>query len=361
MWCLAAMDGENRRIVIINEATNICGVRDHYENIIRRLRNHGHEIREITPDDIPLKFRAPGQPDVMLAFDFNAKMAGRIIESFNPHHVHIATEGPLGWSTLFWARSRRGHVTTAYHTDWTDYAEKRLPEGFKVAGRLAMARLLSSFHNRSDGVMVASKMMEAALRHMGVNTPTLPQVKGVDTDIFYPGEVTDDEVLAAFGNKPVALYFGRVTREKNIEAFLKLDTPGFQKVVMGEGPDRERLTNICPPPGVIYVGFKRGRKLGEYLRRASVVVGPSQNETFGQYIIQANACGLPVAAYDTGGHTFLLKNPIFGSTAPDLQDAFFRAVNAPGTSEERFRERAAEFSWDRAAKTFVESLVPFRN
>ncbi len=98
--------------------------------------------------------------------------------------------------------------------------------------------------------------------------------------------------------KPVFAYVGRVSVEKNIEAFLTLDLPG-SKVVVGDGPALEELKRNIPTR--TFTGSKFGEELARHYADADVFVFPSFTDTFGLVILEAAATGTPVAGYRRAG------------------------------------------------------------
>jgi len=149
---------------------------------------------------------------------------------------------------------------------------------------------------------------------------------------------------------PIAVYVGRVAVEKNIKAFLDMDIPFF-KLVVGGGPQLEELK--ASYPHVHFAGPKFGEELAEHYRAGDVFVFPSKTDTFGLVLIEALACGLPVAAYNEGGHTVILSDPKLGAFGPDLRNAFWKAGNAPGTAQDRFEHIQQNYSWAAAARQFI--------
>jgi glycosyltransferase involved in cell wall biosynthesis len=122
--------------------------------------------------------------------------------------------------------------------------------------------------------------------------------RGVDTDLFQPTPRDAFEELGLPPKRPVFLYVGRVAVEKNVEAFLRLDLPGT-KVVVGDGPQRAALQ--ARYPHVHFLGNRRGDELSRLYASSDVFVFPSRTDTFGLVILEALACGTPVAAYPVPG------------------------------------------------------------
>jgi len=156
----------------------------------------------------------------------------------------------------------------------------------------------------------------------------------------------------------VSLFVGRVSYEKNIEAFLKLDVPGT-KVVCGVGPLETSLKERFP--GVHWMGLLPRDALARVYASADVFVLPSKSETFGLVMLEAMACGTPVAAYPVDGPREVLGNGhdqvTGGVLHEDLQQAWQGALKTP---RHEARSRALAFSWVHASQLFVGHLIPAR-
>jgi glycosyltransferase involved in cell wall biosynthesis len=168
----------------------------------------------------------------------------------------------------------------------------------------------------------------------------------VDTVTFSPGErdlLTDE--------RPIYLYVGRVAVEKNIEAFLKLDLPG-SKWVVGEGPMRAALERKYP--GVHFAGIQAPAELARYYRAADVFVFPSMTDTFGLVILEALACGTPVAAFPVSGPIDVIGDSGVGVLDADLRSACLRALDI---SRDEARRYAEQFGWENSVGQFAKNLA----
>ena len=144
---------------------------------------------------------------------------------------------------------------------------------------------------------------------------------------------------------------GRVAVEKNIEAFLQLDLPG-SKVIVGDGPDLERLRQQYP--GVLFTGFKFGAELSQHLAAADVFVFPSLTDTFGIVLLEAMACGLPVAAYPVTGPIDVVRNGVTGVLDTDLGKAALAALDL---DPQACTDYVKQYSWAACAETFRKHLA----
>lgn len=268
-----------------------------------------------------------------------------IIEGFRPCVIHIATEGPLGLAARRYCVKRDIPFTTAFHTKFPEYihARTRLP--------LAMGyKAVRWFHGPSRSVMVATQGIEDELKRWGV-TNLSRWGRGVDTDLFKP----TPEARTLFGEdgRPVFLYVGRVAVEKNIGAFLDLDLPG-RKVVVGGGPQLDELRRKYP--AVTFTGPKFGDDLARHYAAADVFVFPSLTDTFGLVVLEALACGTPVAAFPVAGPRDVIGDAPVGVLNENLRTAALAALEL---SRERCRSFGLANNWDRSVAQFLANLAPF--
>jgi glycosyltransferase involved in cell wall biosynthesis len=174
--------------------------------------------------------------------------------------------------------------------------------------------------------------------------------RGVDTELFTPNGKTANNLSA-----PVFLYVGRVAVEKNIEAFLKLELPGVQLVV-GDGPSRRALEKRYPRAR--FVGYRFGAELAQYFSSADVFVFPSRTDTFGLVMLEAMACGTPVAAFPVPGPIDVVTQGVTGFLDNDLQSA---ALNALRLDRAACRDFALSRGWRACAQTMRDNLALARN
>jgi glycosyltransferase involved in cell wall biosynthesis len=329
------------RILIVTDAWSpqINGVVVTLQNTVRELERMGHHVHLITP----LAFRTvpmPTYPEIRLAVRPGGEVA-RMIEDIDPDAIHIATEGPLGLAARRHCLRRSRPFTTAYHTQFPEYvhARCRLPLGVTYAW-------LRWFHRPAKAVMCGTPEILQRLGARGVTNGVLWS-RGVDTDLFKPGERR-----AAEDRRPVFLYVGRVAVEKNIEAFLALDLPGT-KWVVGDGPARVALERRFPDAR--FLGFKTGESLAWHYRQADAFVFPSRTDTFGLVLVEAMACGTPVAAFPVTGPRDVVRDRGAGVLSEDLGAAAMAALRLDRGDVRRY---ALGFSWTAATRQFVANLHP---
>ena len=285
----------------------------------------------------------PTYPEIPLALFPGPKVSRRIRE-FEPDAIHIATEGPLGIAARAHCVKHRLAFTTAYHTCFPEYVKPRF--GVPLAITYAWLR---RFHAASSAVLVATPAIRALLEGRGFAN-IVDWSRGVDTDLFTPGESRFVDLP-----RPVFLFVGRVAVEKNLQGFLALDLPGT-KLVVGDGPQRKSLEARFP--GAVFVGAKTGLELASYYQRADVFVFPSRTDTFGLVLVEAMACGTPVAAFPVRGPIDVIKDPAVGVLDNDLGAAALAALSLDRARVSRYGQR---YSWEYSSRQFLSSLVPSRS
>lgn len=329
------------KIMIVTDAwePQVNGVVRTLKQTMHELKKLGHEIEMITP----LEFKTvpcPTYPDISLSL-FPSKKVNQKMRDFQPDAIHIATEGPLGIAARSFALKNKLPFTTAYHTRFPEYVKAR------TAIPLAITyKFLRWFHDPSLALMAPTDVVIKDLKHYGF-TNTVLWTRGVDLDIF---KMQESRVLES--DPPIFLYVGRVAVEKNIEAFLELKLPG-SKWVVGDGPALEGLKNKYPL--VNYLGVLQQEELAKVYAAADVFVFPSKTDTFGLVLLEAMACGLPVAAYPVTGPIDVLGDCEAGVMRENLQEACLLALRIPKSEA---RKHAEKFSWKVASEQFLEHLKP---
>jgi glycosyltransferase involved in cell wall biosynthesis len=331
------------KIAVITDAWHpqVNGVVRTLSRIITRLRSRGHRIDVISPDlfrSVP----APSYPEIRLALLGPRSVASRL-DRLCPDTIHIATEGPLGWAARRYCLRQKLPFTTAYHTQFPDYIARR--SGLPASWFWPAIR---RFHAPAARTMVATETIRAQLREHGVG-PLHHWGRGVEVDVFHPDHVPPDLFFTLA--RPIQLYVGRVAVEKNIEAFLANDQPG-SKVVVGDGPAMQKLQVQFPEAR--FLGKMSGDALAACYAGADVFVFPSRTDTFGLVMIEALACGTPVAAYPVPGPLDILQ-PECGVMAERLEDAIAGALQL---DRAKCHAIGREFTWEASADQFIGGLAP---
>ncbi|MCI4677198.1 glycosyltransferase family 1 protein [Rhodoblastus acidophilus] len=334
------------KICIVTDAwrPQVNGVVVTLSNLIAAGEKLGHEFVVIGPDQFHT-IAAPSYPEIRLALT-SPKAVGELIRAHRPDHIHIATEGPLGVAASYWCPRNGELFTTSYHTRFPEYVEARWP--IPAAWSYAALR---RFHSGSAGLMVATQTLADDLSARGFQRPML-WPRGVDQTLFRPVEDLPTELKSL--PRPFFLYCGRVAPEKNIEAFLTLDLPG-SKIVVGDGPSRLPLQERFPK--ALFVGVKARHNLAPYYSAADVFVFPSRTDTFGNVMIEALACGAPVAAFPVPGPIDVITDPRVGLLSEDLRAACLGALQL---SRADCRAHAARYTWPESARIFIDNIFRAR-
>ncbi|MEE4296181.1 MAG: glycosyltransferase family 1 protein [Wenzhouxiangella sp.] len=329
------------KILLVSDAwrPQVNGVVRTLENTLVELIAMGHEAKIIGPDQfqsVPL----PGYPEITVALRPYAALS-RLIERFEPDCLHIATEGTLGMAARRWCRRLGMPFTTSYHTRFPEYLNMRVP-----VPTAWTYRWLRNFHSAAQRTMVRTRTQLKLLERQGFSHLAV-WPGGVDTQMFRP---RPKRVLDL--PRPIALYAGRVAPEKSLEDFLSLDLPG-SKVVIGDGPARASLQKRFP--AAHFLGYKLGEELAKHVASADVFIFPSRTDTLGLVMLEAMACGVPVAAYPVPGPLDVVLNGVSGSLNEDLGTAVEEALRLDRSDCHAF---ASTFSWRSCTEAFLTQLQP---
>ncbi len=328
------------RILVATDAwkPQVNGVVNTYSNIEREARGAGFSLSFLTPSEFKT-VALPGYNEIRLALA-RPSDAARCVERERPDCIHIATEGPIGLAMRAVCVRDGRPFTTSYHTRFPEYVAARMPVPLSLGYRFERW-----FHNAGAGVMAASRSLCEELAARGIKNVHLWS-RGVDLELFKPRSAD------RFGlQRPLFLYAGRVAVEKNLDAFLSLDLPG-SKAVVGGGPQLEELKSRYPD--VAFTGPKFGKDLAEHYASADVFVFPSMTDTFGNVLLEALACGVPVAAYNVTGPKDVVEHGYVGILGPDLREA---ALAARCIDPAACRAHAEQFSWSSCAARFREIVA----
>ncbi|WP_036259255.1 glycosyltransferase family 4 protein [Methylocapsa aurea] len=328
------------RILIATDAwkPQVNGVVRSLESVAKALGEFGADIEFLTPQgfaSIPL----PTYGEIRLALATPRAVARRL-DGPSIDHIHIATEGPVGFAARRYCLRSNRPFTTSYHTRFPEYisARARVPESFTYA-------LLRRFHNAGSGVMVSTASIANDLENRGFQR-LMHWSRGVDHSQFTPAKASVMNLP-----RPIFLYAGRLAPEKNVETFLALDLPG-SKVIVGDGPSRRALQANYPEAH--FLGSQTGDALAVSYASADVFVFPSRTDTFGMVLLEALACGLPVAALPVPGPLDVIGASGAGVLDADLRAACLAALEIP---REKAREHALTFTWANSARQFLDNIL----
>jgi glycosyltransferase involved in cell wall biosynthesis len=332
-------------------APQVNGVVRTLTETISRLKARGHDIEVVAPDRFTT-IPCPGYPEIRLALAprFGVRKA---LGAFRPDIVHISTEGPIGWSARAWCLKHDVPFTTAFHTRFPEYVAART----RLSPDLIWP-IMRKFHRGSRAILTATQSLRNELESRGIR-PTRLWSRGIDHGLFHP----DQPAYSGLQHlaKPILLSVGRVAIEKNLEAFLDADVPGT-KVIVGDGPARAALQ--ARYPDAVFLGTRHGAELASIYASADVFVFPSKTDTFGLVMLEALACGVPVAGYPVQGPLDVigpkgrgpfdtLDQPV-GCLKPDLAEAIKGALSLSPAAAAHY---GAQFCWDACTNQFVNGIT----
>jgi len=329
-------------IITDNLPDQINGFVTTYKNIEACAILDGYSVVYLTPGDFRY-FNCPGYNEVKIALTHQRKV-GKKIKEISADHIHIATEGPLGLCARKYLSKHNIRYNTAYHT--------KFPEGLKALFNVPEKftwGFVRWFHKKSQVVLTTTDTMVADLQKHKFKGNVISWTRGVDRDIFHP---TDRKL----NNQLTLVCVSRVSKEKNLEDFFELKYKGARKIMVGDGPVKEEYK--AKYPDVEFVGFKTGKDLADYYRMADVFVFPSRWETFGLVMIEAMACGAPVAAYPVQGPLDVIDEGITGCMNDNLKQAVKDALML---DRQRIWEGSNRWTWENAWAIFRDNLIPVKS
>ena len=329
-----------KKILIINDAwePQVNGVVTTMTTVVKKLEEKNFKVEVIHPGMFHT-FPLPNYAEISVAWNFwDLK---KKIEKFDADYIHISVEGPLGITARHYCLEHKIPYTTCIHTKFPEYVYERFGIGLDVT-----KGLLKWFHNSAAKTLVNTISHKEELEKDGF-TDLVLWSRGFDEKIFYP--------CPDGGKKKYLLYVGRVAVEKNIEEFLKMPSE-LPKVVVGGGPSLKSYAKKYPD--VDFVGFKKGKELADYYRDAACFVFPSLTDTFGIVLIEALACGTPIAGFDVTGPKDIVIEGVNGSLDDEnLENAVKRALLVDRIST---FNSSKTYTWDTVAEQFINSLVPMK-
>jgi glycosyltransferase involved in cell wall biosynthesis len=344
------------------------------------LHARGHDVRVVRPRQRAIDagkpalsedaLRVPGvpiplYPDLRMGLPARRRLL-RAWRGERPDLVHVATEGPLGWSAVRAARDLGVPVTSDFRTRFDEYGRHYAWEGAVTLVRA----YLRAFHNRTDRTFVPTRELCKQLGELGFERLSV-STRGVDARQFAPHH-RSDALRAQWGvgsDTPVVLTVGRLAVEKNLgvalDAFdaIRQRRPDARLVMVGDGPQRNALRRRCPD--AVFAGTQHGQALAAHYASADVFLFPSLTETFGNVVVEAMASGLPVVAFDTAAAGMHVRTGQNGCLAPVGDVAAFTAaavaLAADGDLRRRLgraaRQTAQALDWPQVLERFEAALL----
>lgn len=335
------------RIAVVSETypPEVNGVAVTLSKVVEGLRNANHAVQLIrlrqngtdaaAQDDmyagyqevLMRGFPIPNYPDLRMGIPSKSTLI-RLWQLKRPDVVHIATEGPLGWSALRAAMYLKLPVSTDYRTNFQSYST-HYGVGFLYKPIMAY---LKKFHNLAGCTMVPTEALRASLAAVGFQRLKVVS-RGVDTVAYDPAH-RSDALRQQWGLAPqdlAVLCVGRLAKEKNLDLLLRAfeaiqaRQPSARLVLVGHGPMLQELKLKCP--GAIFTGQLRGHTLAEHYASADLFLMPSLTETFGNVTTEAMASGLPVVAFNYAAAAEMIVSGVNGRLAAmrDAEDFVFAA------------------------------------
>ncbi|MBP2436167.1 GDSL-type esterase/lipase family protein [Microbacterium amylolyticum] len=337
------------RVAIVAESflPHMNGVTNSVLQVVHHLEQMGHDVLVVAP-------KAPGQPDTVAGVDMprdTALLASvalpsypdvrvalapvaqlkKILSTFRPDVVHLASPAILGWQGLIAADGLGLPTVAIYQTDIIAYTAKY---GVPAVAALAEAHV-ARLHRRATMSLVPSTTAEKQLAALEVDR-MWRWGRGVDAERFAPERRDAAWRQSIAPSQKIIGYVGRLAPEKQVEDLRALnDIDGARLVIVGDGPERARLERELP--GAHFAGFLSGDALGTALASFDVFVHPGESETFCQTVQEALSSGVPVVATGAGGPVDLVRSSIDGWLyAPgDLDDMRVRVQDLLGDEAKR--------------------------
>ena len=237
---------------------------------------------------------------------------------------------------------------------------------------------------RSDCVIASTPYeFDDLLEHYGASPERLcVSPPGVDHDVFNPGDKALARKRLGFGEEQIVLFVGRIQAHKGtsvaVEALTHLsvrETPGSSDTVLHiiggiSGQDGDDELARCHNTILRNEISDRVRffdplphfALADHYRAADVVIVPSRSESFGLVAAEAQACGTPVVAANTGGLPYVVNASESGVLVDHHDPQAFAVAVAAILDHPSFAERLStggvdfskKFSWDATAERLLE-------
>ena len=376
-----AADRRSLRVALVTETfpPEVNGVARTMARIVDGLHARHHDIQLIRPRqdveprcDPAERFQqvltqglpVPRYPNLRMGLPAKRALS-RLWATRRPDVVHIATEGPLGWSALRAAIHMKLPVCSDFRTNFHAYSQ-HYGVGWLKSPIVAYLR---GFHNRTGCTMVPTDALQRDLERLGFRRLAVV-TRGVDARLFSPAR-RSASLRAQWGvseHDLVVACVGRLAAEKNLgvllaafEAIAALQ-PRARLLLVGDGPMKGQLQASCPR--AIFAGQRSGEDLAAHYASADLFVFPSLTETFGNVTTEAMASGLPVVAFDCAGAAQLIdsgRNGVLakqGDSAMLIRQAVALAQDLPlrRLFGERARSTACARDWDSVVARFEDVL-----
>ncbi|AEJ38592.1 glycosyl transferase group 1 [Sulfobacillus acidophilus TPY] len=352
------------RIVFVTETwhPSTDGVVTRITATLRELKRMGHELLVVAPrggapefEGIPVR----DVPNISVGFIYGGKPWGlpmprvaHYIRQFNPDVVHVVNPFVIGWAGVLAAVAQRRPLVASYHTNIAQYAD------FYHLGftKPAIWALLRALHNRADLNLATSEAVRQELIQQQIKNVRVWQ-RGVDLSLFHPSRrsaAMRQRLTGGQGDRPIALYVGRLALEKGLERLRVLFSvnPDLHLAFVGDGPARPDLERLFAETPTTFVGTLHGEQLAEAYASADVFVFPSTTDTLGLVLLEAMASGLPIVAAESRPTHELVDQSgaglLFDPDHPETMGDILKTLMDSATREElsrRARQEAERWGW----------------
>jgi len=327
-----------KRIVIVTDAwePQVSGVVTTLKKMVEFAKRDGYDIVVVHPELFKRKFYSKLYPEIPFAVPFGIS---KYLKYKTDTVYHIATEGPLGLAAAFILTAKNRRYTTSYHTNWSKFMKDvaNVPE--------CITRTYIKWFHRKRKVFCPTETMKQFMIDNEIGRRQIIWPRGVDPKIFTA------RIKPHLRVTKTLLSVGRVSKEKNLDAFCQLPDK-YKKIVVGDGPYKEELERKYT--NVIFVGYKFGAELAEYYKQADCFVFTSKADTFGVVMIESMYCGTPVAAYPVQGPIDVVDNKYTGILDNDLEVAIEKCLTL---SRKKCSIIARDsWSWEVVWNIFVNNL-----
>lgn len=351
-------------------------------HLLDRADRSNIDIRVITgeveglPDHISMlklpSLTLPINRDYKVAFPYGiSQRINRFIDEFNPDVVHITTPSFLGNYILKICLSRGLKVTTIYHTNYISYLDYYI-KGDNIVTDAIKKSLTSNyvkFYNQLDTIFYPTESMRTHLIDIGIDQSKLKiWSRGIDESVFNINNYIPDLSQQVFNNSwPILLFASRLVIEKNISTLIKLynliQDENFEAniLIIGDGTARPMMELNMPKAK--FLGTLSQNELALYYASSDVFVFPSVTETFGNVMVEAMACGLPIVAADAGANPDVVRNDVDGLLVPAMDERLYlEAIKHVLNDKSYYKSNTLNSpliqSWDNLVASFFEQILP---
>jgi glycosyltransferase involved in cell wall biosynthesis len=336
------------KILLVTDAWHpqVNGVVTTLSNLVAEAKKNSDTIHVFHPGRCKIRFRFPLYPEITIGIP-SPIVIRKLLKKQKWDYIHIATpEAPVGM--MFARTCRRLNIpfSTSCHTKFPEFVNSKFPFISVDLGWKYMKRV----YQDSTVILTTTDSMVEELKLRGFEQKIAPWTRGVDRNIFYP-EIHEKHEF----KYPVLVCVSRVSEEKNLDAFCKIETSGT-KIIVGSGPYLEKLQKKYSD--VIFVGKKLKKDLSYYYQIADVFIFPSKTDTFGVVSIEALACGTPVVAFNVTGPKDIIENSVTGYLIENDSEFSVAIKKTLELNRTIVYNESLKWSWENCYKQFIDILLP---